>query len=201
MEVWLHCKPIPCNEYGVPAMKTGVPCNDNRFFPCENLLHKENPVLTLFWARTSGPVQDCIVVSCVRVQEITLVAIWLMRQLLLGNEGTIETSMGNFLQTASIIGPQICLLSEMIIYVVLYINNKCHNDQMKGSLSNRQIHDRYRWFMISLPALTGVIKHTHDITWAKAIKYYESPFLKRHAWLTSLRHVSSKRGFHNTLWL
>ena len=48
--VFVHCKPIPCNENrvfpvkfshreipvmitGVPAMRTGVPCNQNRFFP------------------------------------------------------------------------------------------------------------------------------------------------------------------------
>ena len=28
-----HCKPIPCNEYRIPAMRTGVPCNENRVFP------------------------------------------------------------------------------------------------------------------------------------------------------------------------
>ena len=48
--LWIHCKPIPCNENrvfpvkfshreipvmntGVPAMRTGVPCNEKRFFP------------------------------------------------------------------------------------------------------------------------------------------------------------------------
>ena len=73
-----------------------------------------------------------------------------MRQLLSGNEGTIEKSMGNFLQTASIIGPQICLLCEMMIYAILYKSNRCHNDQMKGSLSNRNIRERYRKNTITL---------------------------------------------------
>ena len=27
------CKPIPCNEYRIPAMTRGVPYNKNRFFP------------------------------------------------------------------------------------------------------------------------------------------------------------------------
>ena len=73
-----------------------------------------------------------------------------MRIFLSGKEGTIETSMGNFLQTASIIGPQICLLSEMMIYAILYKTNKCHNDQMKDSLSSTSIRDRYRKNTITL---------------------------------------------------
>ena len=73
-----------------------------------------------------------------------------MRIFLSGNEGTIETSMGNFLQTASLIGPQIFLLSEMMIYAILYKTNKCHNDQMKDSLSSTSIRDRYRKNTITL---------------------------------------------------
>ena len=73
-----------------------------------------------------------------------------MRRLLSGNEGTIETSMGNFLQTASLIGPQICLLCEMMIYAILYKSNRCHNDQMKGSLSKGSIRERYRKNTITL---------------------------------------------------
>jgi hypothetical protein len=60
-----HCKPIPCNENrgftvkfshreipviktGVPEMRTGVRCNENR---CGKL-HRENPVLALYWPCT-----------------------------------------------------------------------------------------------------------------------------------------------------
>ena len=32
----------------------------------------------------------------------------------------------------------------MIIYIVLYRNNNFHNDQMKDSLSKRNLHARYR---------------------------------------------------------
>ena len=34
-------------------MRTGVPCNENRFFPVRiSTQRKENPVLTLFWPCT-----------------------------------------------------------------------------------------------------------------------------------------------------
>ena len=45
---------IPCNEYRVPAMRTGVPCNENRFFPVRIYYTGK----TLFWPCT-GPVRDC----------------------------------------------------------------------------------------------------------------------------------------------
>ena len=73
-----------------------------------------------------------------------------MRRLLSGNEGTIETSMGNILQTATLIAPQICLLIEMMIYAILYKSNRCHNDQLKGSLSNLHIRERHRKNTITL---------------------------------------------------
>ena len=66
--MYLHCKPIPgnddrdfpvysfsqgipCNEYRVPAMRTGVPCNENRFFPVRKSTQGKpcsGPVLALY---------------------------------------------------------------------------------------------------------------------------------------------------------
>ena len=53
-----RCKPIPCNEYRVPVMRTGVPCNESRFFPVRIYYTGK----TLFWPCT-GPVWDCSVVQ------------------------------------------------------------------------------------------------------------------------------------------
>ncbi len=69
----IHCKPIPCNdyrdfpvysfsqgipcnEYRVPAMRTGVPCNENMLFPVRIYYTGKS----LFWPCT-GPVRDCSV--------------------------------------------------------------------------------------------------------------------------------------------
>ena len=62
----MHCKPISCNDYkdfpvmnegslqweqGLPVMKTGVPCNENRVFPLRIYYTGKpcsGPVLTLY---------------------------------------------------------------------------------------------------------------------------------------------------------
>ena len=56
----------------------------------------------------------------------------------------LKKTVGNSLQSVSLIGPQICLLLEMVIYVTLHKNNTSHNDKMKGSLNSNQLHARYR---------------------------------------------------------
>ena len=42
---------IPVMKTGVPAMRTGVPCNENSFSLCGKL-HREIPVLALYWPCT-----------------------------------------------------------------------------------------------------------------------------------------------------
>ena len=44
----------PCNDYRIPATRTGVPCNENRFFPVR---------ISTQGKPCSGPVQDCSVVN------------------------------------------------------------------------------------------------------------------------------------------
>ena len=69
-----------------------------------------------------------------------------------GNVNTIQFRLGNFLQSASVLGPQILLLSEMIIYITLYKSNKIHNDHMKDTetIGKRSLHARYRKNTITL---------------------------------------------------
>ena len=50
VDLYLHCKPIPCNENRVPAVRKGVPCNKNRFFPVRK---------TSQGKPCSGTVRDC----------------------------------------------------------------------------------------------------------------------------------------------
>ena len=56
--VWLFSQGNPCNEYSVPAMRTGVPCNENRCAPVRIYYTGK----ALFWPCTD-PVRDYSVVS------------------------------------------------------------------------------------------------------------------------------------------
>ena len=57
--LWLHCKPIPVMKTGFslctspnrekPVFITGFLANVNKFFPCVGKVHRENPVLALYW--------------------------------------------------------------------------------------------------------------------------------------------------------
>ena len=63
----VHCKPIPCNEYRVPTMRTGVPCNENKFFPVRIYYTGK----TLFWP-CIDPVRDFSVGSITLINVLKL---------------------------------------------------------------------------------------------------------------------------------
>ena len=83
--IFVHCKPIPCNENrvfpakfshreilvmktGVPAIRTGVPCNENRFFPVWKTSQEKpcsGPVLALYRIAVCPFIREVRVVSLV----------------------------------------------------------------------------------------------------------------------------------------
>ena len=56
----------------------------------------------------------------------------------------MKNTIGKVLRISSLVLPVIFLMGEMIIYIILYRENNLHNNQMKDSLSKRNLHARYR---------------------------------------------------------
>ena len=56
----------------------------------------------------------------------------------------MKNTTGKVLRISSLVLPVIFLMGEMIIYIILYRENNFHNNQMKDSLSKRNLHARYR---------------------------------------------------------